>query len=72
MPDLFSAADLIWQYKFDPSRSNYACASSILFDSFDIFKSATSPDLARTCWNKSNLNQKDELERLSCGEPRLQ
>lgn len=38
MPDLFSAADPIWQYKFDAKRSSYACASAILFDGFDIFR----------------------------------
>lgn len=38
MPGLFSAADSIWQYKFGANSSRYACASSILLDSFDILR----------------------------------
>lgn len=38
MPGLFSAADPIWQYKFDANSSRYACASSILFSGFDILR----------------------------------
>lgn len=72
MPGLFSAADPIWQYKFDANRSSYACASSILFDGFDILRALHPPDLAHIGWNKSNLREKDDLERLIFSDPRLQ